>query len=100
MGRPDGFPDASTPGAAFPRQHPDLRLVGEIPQVPLGWGASDDVHPDAAADALVPAPSVVACAGKLVDPGLDALELGAKSPLARPDAALELCTQVAAPSGA
>jgi hypothetical protein len=65
-GLPDGFPDALVPAA--PSRLPDLRPTDAILPAQLASDASAAVHPDEAADAIVPALAAVPCAEKLAVP--------------------------------
>ena len=62
----DELPDASLPEEPFPLPVP--HRVDAIPRAQRAWDASAVVLPDAAADAIVPAPVVAPNAEKLVAP--------------------------------
>jgi len=53
---------------ATPSPLPGLHPADAIPLAPLSSDASAAVHPDEAADAIVPALAAVPCAEKLVGP--------------------------------
>ena len=66
-GHPDGFPGALVPAEAL-LPLPDLRPADAIPLVQLASDASVAVHPDEAADALIPELAAAPCAEKLAAP--------------------------------
>ena len=91
----DELPDASLPGAPFPL--PVLHLADAIPRAQRVWDALAAVPPDAAADALVPAPTVVRYAEKLV---AQAQAVQASTAVGLPARAEAPCTPGAGPSAA
>ncbi len=91
----DELPDGSLPEEPFPR--PDLHRVDAIPRAQRVWDALAAVPPDAAADAVVPAPTVVRYAEKLA---AQAQAVQASTAVALPARAEAPCTPGAGPSAA
>jgi hypothetical protein len=95
MDLPDELLDASLPEEPFPLPVP--HRVDAIPRAQRVWDALAAVPPDAAAGALVPAPTVVRYAEKLA---AQAQAVQASTAVALPARAEAPCTPGAGPSAA
>jgi hypothetical protein len=96
----DALPDALVPAGPF--QLPDLRPVDAILLGPRASDASVGAHPDAAADAIVPALAAERCVEKLAVPeqAVQARVAKVHSMQALPEAVAALYIPGAAPSAA
>ena len=80
---------------------PDLRPADAIPRAQLGSDAWAAVHPDEAADAVIPALAAGPCAEKLAAPAPDVpAQIAKLHPALHPAEAKAPCIPVAGRSGA